>query len=911
MKRIISLLLILIITVGIMPAFNNVYAKENAKLKDAYEILSYINVLPTMDIEGVAFSKPVSRIEFATYAASLIGVDVYDTSKVNYYKDIPEDHWGKMAVNALTEQGLFSGGGNALFHPDDAITMEQACKVLMTITGYEKLAIGKGGYPAGYIAVANSHKVIPDRANYNALTLRDVVILMYNAVNMPYNEPVVFGEQYTEYAPNEYKTFLSMYHNIYIAEGQLTSVGNVSLSTKNLAKENEICIDGYTFECEEDLTDSLGMQIKVYYKKGTNDVVGKVVYKCADYDKNEVLIISSDNLESFDEITGELTYYASSDNNRVSRKYVLKNAFVVYNGRPASNNIKKALSITNGKVKLIKTKGENFDVVIAEQYNNVNVGRIDATKKLIYDSYDNKLSLDLNDESGDKYVQILSIVGAIQEFSTIKEGSVIQYIESEDKSYVRAYICTNTVSGTITGFSERGGVYRMKIDESEYEVSKIFADKVKFFPYSAYANNSEKKLKVGEDVTFVLGLNEEIIGLSFDKADNMKCGYLINAIIESGMDEKIAFKIFTQDGKMSLYHSAKKIIVDGNSLTKADKILDTIRTDDNAYHQAIRYKLDDNENIKEIDTVKRGEKESDYSLTHTNKGEPKLYYSWIGLLGLKNIVSSSKTIVMQIPEKKNILSADDDEFLVSSKSAFKDREASTVDIYKFNPDELTSDFVIVYKAFTPNIGYSNGIMLVDEVSQAVNSDGNVVDCISGLHNGEYKNIYVSDDYNPSEYEDSIDASKIDSGDVIAFASNVSGEAIRIRMIFDYSIAENNEPNSLFFENNAINPNYSKTRDDYYSDFTDRYRISYGYVNRISGNVLTWSYNELGKDDEIYDVTFADNFAKIMVYDKNKKTEKVFSGTIKDVISYENSYNSYSKIVTMAQNGQVYAIVFYI
>ena len=78
-----------------------------------------------------------------------------------------------------------------------------------------------------------------------------------------------------------------------------------------------------------------------------------------------------------------------------------------------------------------------------------------------------------------------------------------------------------------------------------------------------------------------------------------------------------------------------------------------------------------------------------------------------------------------------------------------------------------------------------------------------------------------------------------------------------------------------------------------------------------GNHLTWSYNELGKNDEIYDVTVNSNLAKIMIYDKNKRTEKVFLGTLNDVTSYENSSDSYSKIITMAQNGQVYAIVFYI
>jgi len=912
MKRLVSLLLVLFITAGIVPASNGVFAAENdLMLKDAFEVLSHINVLQKLEADDAVLNKPVSRIEFATYAAALMGIDIYDTTKVSYYKDIPEDHWGKMAVNALTEQGIFSGGGESMFYPDEAVTMEQACKVLMTITGHDTVAQFKGGYPAGYLAVAKSYNVIPDVASYSSLTLRDVVLLIYNVVNMPYYEAVVYGDRYTEYSANEYKTYLSLYHNIYIAEGQLTSVGDVSLYANNTARDDEICIDGYAFKCDLDIVDSLGMKIKVYYEMGVKAEIGKVIYKCEAYDRNEVLVISSENIQSFDEVTGTLTYYEDANNNRIRREHISKKAFVVYNGRAAAKNLKRALSVTNGKVKLIKTKGEDFDVVIAEQYNNINIAQIDATQKVIYDAYDNKLSLDLKEEPGEKYVKILNPLGMTQEFATLKQGDVVQYIESDDKTYIRAYICTNTVSGKVTGFSQKGGEYIVKVDGTGYTVSKVFADKAKLFPYSAYINSSEKKIEVGDDTTFVLDLNGKIAGATFSKTEEMKCGFLVDAVDKSEFEEQVAFKIFTQDGKMSVYRSVGKVIVDGNSLKTANSVLNAIRTEDGVYYQAIRYRLDANESIKEIDTVKRGEKENDYSLTHTNKGEPKLYYSWLGLLGPKNYVSSSNTIVIQVPEKSNILTAEDDEFKISGRSVFKDREASTVDIYKFNPDVLTSDLVIAYKAFTPNIGYSNGIMLVDEVLRTINAEGDVVDCISGLHNGELKSVYVAENYDATEYEDSIGVSQIDSGDVIVFASNAVGEAIRIRMICDYSIAEKNEPNNLFFANGAMNPNFAKTRDDYYSDFTDRYRISYGYVNRVSGNVLTWSYNELGKDDEIYDVTFADNLAKIMVYDTNKKTEKVFKGTIKDIIPYENSYNSYTKILTMAQNGQIYAIVFYI
>ena len=73
MKRLISLLLALFITIGINPVFNNVFATntvdfEDVEVKDAFAILSLINVFPDSEAGESAFTKPVSRIEFATYA---------------------------------------------------------------------------------------------------------------------------------------------------------------------------------------------------------------------------------------------------------------------------------------------------------------------------------------------------------------------------------------------------------------------------------------------------------------------------------------------------------------------------------------------------------------------------------------------------------------------------------------------------------------------------------------------------------------------------------------------------------------------------------------------------------------------------------------------------------------------------
>lgn len=911
MKKILYLLIVFAMTFSTVSYAKTDIEGNKAEFEDAVNLLSSIKVMQKLGNESDVVSSEVSRIEFATYIAAMLGYNIYEVPSKNYFKDIPDDHWGLQAVNIMAELGLMSGNGTQMFYPDEPVSLAQATKILLTITGYTQNAISKGGYPQGYIAVASSQHIIPAVINQDKLTLKEVVLLLYNAVNMPMYEPIAFSDNFTTYKKSEYSTILSNYHNIHIAEGQLKSVDTMSLGDEYAVGLNEIKIDDTTYICTNvDLSEYLGMNVKVYYKMSRNDTYGTVVYNLLNVKRNDVVEISSDNFKDFDENTGIISYYEKETDTRAKTAKISKGAIVVLNGRQSVNDIKSAISVTNGEIKLIKTNGNEFDVVIAKQYNYINIAKVDSIKKVIYDAYDNTLSLDLNDESGDKYVKIMGSSGMKQEFSTLKEGNAIQYLESEDKEYVYVYVCDTAQSGVVKGFSEKGGKYTIKIDDAEYRVSKTFADKAKFFPYAKYADNSERKLKIGDNISFVLDSMGKIVELTLGKTEAMQFGYLLSAVESDGMDSYVSLKIFGQNNAMNRYVSSSKMTIDGKKCNTATEIQEALLNKEGNFYQAVRYRLDEDGKVKEIDTVKKTEKETDYSLKRTNEGKDELHYSWVGLLGVNNVVDATNTVVIHVPQKQTLETADDKEYVVGGKSSFKDQKKYNVEVYKCNPDTLTAELVILHETYTADIGYSNGLMLVDEVVQVVNSDGMVVDCIRGNHNGQYKEVLINDDYETTgDAYDYVPSSKIDSGDIITYATNSLGEIIRIRLLFDYSIAENNSDNTFF--NNAVNPQYALKNPVIWENFTAGYKISYGYVSRKEGNLWSWSYFDLGKDDEIYNVTTNNNLAKVMIYDSSKKDEKVYTGSLEDITSYEQSATEFSKVFTMAHNGQIYSIVFYI
>ena len=51
--------------------------------------------------------------------------------------------------------GIVNGYGNGKFGPSDPVTYEQVLTMIVRATGLESFAIESGGYPDGYIAVAD------------------------------------------------------------------------------------------------------------------------------------------------------------------------------------------------------------------------------------------------------------------------------------------------------------------------------------------------------------------------------------------------------------------------------------------------------------------------------------------------------------------------------------------------------------------------------------------------------------------------------------------------------------------------------------------------------------------------------------------------------------------------------------
>ena len=149
MKKILCILALLL---ALSTAFTSVYA--DGALGEALEYLSAAGLDIEYDVETIQPDQRVTKAVFAQNVSKLLNISDVECNNV-YYHDVSEDHWAFDNVGVLTELGVITGNGNKYFNPDQYITRNEAATIVVSALGYRAYADNSGGYPNGYLKVAN------------------------------------------------------------------------------------------------------------------------------------------------------------------------------------------------------------------------------------------------------------------------------------------------------------------------------------------------------------------------------------------------------------------------------------------------------------------------------------------------------------------------------------------------------------------------------------------------------------------------------------------------------------------------------------------------------------------------------------------------------------------------------------
>lgn len=154
---------------------------ENAAYAEAVEYLNDIGIMQGDNLGNFNPDKSVTRAEMAAIICRML--DETELATSNVFSDVPATHWANKYVAKVSELGIVNGYGDGKFGPDDQVTYEQAVTMLVRSMGLQDIAINAGGYPDGYIFVADDYGYSKNVLATKGTNLKrwQVATIFYNA----------------------------------------------------------------------------------------------------------------------------------------------------------------------------------------------------------------------------------------------------------------------------------------------------------------------------------------------------------------------------------------------------------------------------------------------------------------------------------------------------------------------------------------------------------------------------------------------------------------------------------------------------------------------------------------------------------------------------------------------------------
>lgn len=154
---------------------------EYAPYAKAVEFIKERNIMVGDSNGNFNPNKTVTRAEMATIICQMLD-QAKNLTTSNKFSDVPVNHWANKYITKAVELGFVSGYGNGKFGPNDMVTYEQAVTMMVRALGGAELAADAGGYPNGFMSVAQTYGFVNDvQAEIGEpLSRADIAIILYN-----------------------------------------------------------------------------------------------------------------------------------------------------------------------------------------------------------------------------------------------------------------------------------------------------------------------------------------------------------------------------------------------------------------------------------------------------------------------------------------------------------------------------------------------------------------------------------------------------------------------------------------------------------------------------------------------------------------------------------------------------------
>lgn len=554
LKKVLALVIAfsMMLSVVAFAGFNDV--AEDADYAGAVELLSALDIIVGDDLGNFNPDKTISRAEMAAIICRIKGLEASANAAKGATKfvDVPADHWASGYVNIANQNGVIAGYGDGKFGPEDEVTYEAAVKMVVCALGFEPMAAQKGGWPTGYLVVANTYKISEGVAGS---TRADVAVLVYNALSTPMMDQTVYGAdaefEILDDADN-YRTLLTDM-DIHIATGIVMDVEKSEDIAYFVAKEES---DYPKFEEDElyefeingsNIADYQFQNVDVYVKEVRKDyevvaIVPGVIGETFGLLSDDVKIGESETVGT------EIEYYVDAATSSKTKKIKLdsEDFTVVYNKNPQTGEDAKSVTdiVKEDDVELvfIENSGDTkYDVLIATKYHSAQVKEVNASRDRI-NIGGTTISFDFDDE--DKDIVLCDEAGNALTLEDFAENDVVAVLHDGAKldkpngfdKYIKIIkLADSAVTGTVEETYVSNGEMYVVIDGEDYK-------------------DGTEELTVGDEGIFYVGMTGKII--VFDgEAAGVNYAYIVEAALSdsSFTADRWQIKLLTKNDGVVTY----------------------------------------------------------------------------------------------------------------------------------------------------------------------------------------------------------------------------------------------------------------------------------------------------------------------------------------------------------------------
>lgn len=759
-------------------------ANTASSYDDAIKVVLDLNLVT---IDDTSADNTIQRRDLAEIAVKMLGTTSKIKAKDTVFKDVAKSEAKSGYIQSAYDLGIFNGYFDGNFQPFEAITYNEAVKVMVSVAGYKEYAERKGGYPYGYIYVAKETDITKGLSvkGDNVVSFGNLCKMIRNTLETKIMAEVGISGTDIDYAVSGGERLLESSFDMTLVEGRITADYLTELTGKSNLDKNEIKIEDSIYRTNVDnIHKYLGKNVVCYADKNDN-----IITFYEQSNKNDEIVIYTKDI--VDISAKEIKY--KQDGGRQKSVSIYDDADFIYNGCAKVAWSYADIPLKNAEIRLLDSNGDKkYDCLFVDRYVNLIVDKYVAEDEafIFKGAPSGYERISLSEDDGIKYYLSDADSNTVPA-EDVQSSDILSVSKSIDGKVFILKHSSKRIEGVCTAKDEDS----IDIDEANYKIDPQINESSKY-----------GIVKFDKKGLFYINYCGEVAAVEYDSLLLRNYAYLIEICKDKkGIKDENYIKVFDKDAQFKYYKLSEKLKINGTKKTD-----NAIYEDYKFYSmgaavaQLITYEKNSEDIITEINSAKSAadfsEEERELNFTLSDNLSSVQYRAGNMHMFASRYFVTDNTFIFVVPDD---LDEEENFHIIQKKNLYGDRTYEKVKIYDVDANSKVSAAVmgftdLFFESATPALGVIAEIRYgfdengEDAVKLTVNASATPVSLVvpDDLYAAVPSTAIIDMTKEASDFTDHsvsgtdyISPRKLKKGDVIQYVNDTKGKVSSIYLVY--------------------------------------------------------------------------------------------------------------------------------